>query len=151
MPRVFGYGAALAVLLSAANYTGGLKGDKDREADEFSRKEAMRMNRRRPIEETLAEVGEGRCERYTLPPTGPCASLRPHHLSECNTDSSQPSALPAMRSGDESASRNGTASTSRRTLPTPMLRMRRDEGSSHPGLCIHSHRANDAVDNGKPV
>lgn len=77
MPRVFGFGGGLAVLLSAANYTGGLKGNKDKEADEFSRKEAMRMNRRRPIEETLAEVGEGRCERYTPPSTTEaCASPR---------------------------------------------------------------------------
>lgn len=79
MPRVFGFGAGMAVLLSAANYTGGLKGNKDKEADEFARKEAMRMNRRRPVEETLAEVGEGRCERYTPPPpstTEACASPR---------------------------------------------------------------------------
>lgn len=86
MPRVFGFGAGMAVLLSAANYTGGLKGNKDKEADEFARKEAMRMNRRRPIEETLAEVGEGRCERYTpihhgslrFPATGPILTISSH-------------------------------------------------------------------------
>lgn len=30
------------------------------EEDEFERKMAMRANRRRPIEETIAEIGEGR-------------------------------------------------------------------------------------------
>jgi hypothetical protein len=33
---------------------------KDPEQDEFERKEYLRKNRRRPIEETIAEVGEGR-------------------------------------------------------------------------------------------
>ncbi|CCC05375.1 unnamed protein product [Sordaria macrospora k-hell] len=33
---------------------------RDPNVDEYERKEAMRLNRRRPIEETLAEVGEGR-------------------------------------------------------------------------------------------
>jgi len=64
MPRVFGYGAAFSVIMAVADYTGGsLMGNKDREADEFSRKEALRMNRRRPLEETIAEIGEGRSIR----------------------------------------------------------------------------------------
>ena len=83
MPRVFGFGAGMAVLLSAANYTGGLKGNKDKEADEFSRKEAMRMNRRRPIEETLAEVGEGRCERYTPSPVFDDRNMRHAANADC--------------------------------------------------------------------
>ncbi|KAK0649374.1 hypothetical protein B0T16DRAFT_326287 [Cercophora newfieldiana] len=64
MPRVFGLGLSFAVIMGVADFTGGsLKGNKDREADEFARKEVLRMNRRRPIEETIAEVGEGRSIR----------------------------------------------------------------------------------------
>jgi hypothetical protein len=59
---VLGYGALVGVVLSAYDYTGGsLRGfKKDRELDDFERKEALRKNRRRPIEETLSELGEGR-------------------------------------------------------------------------------------------
>lgn len=48
--------------MGAYDYTGGsLRGyKKDPEVDEFARKEALRKNRRRPIEETIGEVGEGR-------------------------------------------------------------------------------------------
>jgi len=62
MPRMLGYGAFTAVVLAAFNYTGGkLTGfDRDPEVDEYERKEQLRKNRRRPIEETLAELGEGR-------------------------------------------------------------------------------------------
>jgi len=44
------------------DYTGGaLTGYKrDPEVDEFERKQALRKNRRRPIEETISEIGEGR-------------------------------------------------------------------------------------------
>jgi hypothetical protein len=44
------------------DYTGGkLTGyDKDPSIDEVARKEALRKDRRRPIEETIAELGEGR-------------------------------------------------------------------------------------------
>lgn len=57
-----GYGAALAVVLGAFNYTGGrLSGyTKDTSVDEVSRKEYLRKNRRRPMEDTVAELGEGR-------------------------------------------------------------------------------------------
>lgn len=61
-PAVLGYGALAAVVLGAYDYTGGrLTGyRKDPAVDEFARKEYLRKNRRRPIEETIAEVGEGR-------------------------------------------------------------------------------------------
>jgi hypothetical protein len=64
LPRVFGYGALFSVALTAYYYTGGtLKGAfRSGELDEYERKEMMRKNRRRPIEETLAEIGEGRGE-----------------------------------------------------------------------------------------
>jgi hypothetical protein len=64
MPRILGYGALFSVVLAVYEYTGAsIKGSrKSQELDEFERKEAMRKNRRRPLSETLAEVGEGRCE-----------------------------------------------------------------------------------------
>lgn len=34
--------------------------DKDPAVDEFDRKEYLRKNRRRPIEQTISELGEGR-------------------------------------------------------------------------------------------
>jgi hypothetical protein len=48
--------------MSAYDYTGGsLSGyKKDKDLDEFERKEALRKNRRRPIQETISELGEGR-------------------------------------------------------------------------------------------
>ncbi|KAJ4293033.1 hypothetical protein N0V88_005697 [Collariella sp. IMI 366227] len=58
VPRILGYGVATAVLLATYEYTGGtLKGYLNRpEVDEYERKEMMRLNRRRPIEETLSEI-----------------------------------------------------------------------------------------------
>lgn len=59
---MFGYGVMTAVIMSAYNFTGGsLRGyKKDKEIDDFERKEALRLNRRRPIEQTVSELGEGR-------------------------------------------------------------------------------------------
>jgi len=62
LPAVLGYGAGLAVLLGTFDYTGGvLTGyDKDPSVDEYARKEYLRKNRRKPIQETIEELGEGR-------------------------------------------------------------------------------------------
>ncbi|KAL9094850.1 MAG: hypothetical protein Q9165_002799 [Trypethelium subeluteriae] len=62
LPAFLGYGAALAVIAGAYDYTGGSLGGyrKDPDVDEVARKEFLRKNRRRPIEETLADLGEGR-------------------------------------------------------------------------------------------
>ncbi|MCJ1394976.1 hypothetical protein MMC18_007857 [Xylographa bjoerkii] len=62
MPAVLGYGAGLAVLLGTFDYTGGvLTGyEKDPNVDEYDRKEQLRKNRRRPIQETINDLGEGR-------------------------------------------------------------------------------------------
>ncbi|KAI9860158.1 MAG: hypothetical protein M1813_006268 [Trichoglossum hirsutum] len=62
IPAVLGYGAGLAVLMGTFDYTGGkLEGySKDPDVDEFDRKEYLRKNRRRPIQETIEELGEGR-------------------------------------------------------------------------------------------
>lgn len=48
----------------AFDYTGGkFSGyEKDPNVDEYERKEALRKNRRRPIQETLDQLGEGRGE-----------------------------------------------------------------------------------------
>lgn len=63
-PAVLGYGSALAAVLGAFTYTGGkLTGyQRDPTVDEVSRKEYMRKNRRRPVEGTVQELGEGRGE-----------------------------------------------------------------------------------------
>lgn len=67
MPQVIGWGTFVAVAITVFDFTGGhlwgaKKWSKEEQVDEFDRKEWLRRNRRRPIEETLAEVGEGRCE-----------------------------------------------------------------------------------------
>ena len=61
-PAVMGYGSALAVIIGAFTYTGGrLQGfRRDPDVDEVSRKEHLRKNRRRPVEGTVHELGEGR-------------------------------------------------------------------------------------------
>ena len=61
MPAVLGFGAGLAVIQGGSAYTGGLEGyRRDPNVDEYERKERLRKERRRPIEETLRELGEGR-------------------------------------------------------------------------------------------
>lgn len=62
MPMTLGCGATLAVIQGVFDY-GGAKFsgyDKDPNVDEYERKEYLRKNRRRPIQETLEQVGEGR-------------------------------------------------------------------------------------------
>lgn len=48
--------------MSALDYTGGsiVGRGKDPNVDEIDRKEFLRKNWRRPVEETVAELGEGR-------------------------------------------------------------------------------------------
>jgi len=61
-PAVLGFGAMTAIVMGAYDYGGAaLTGyKKDPEVDEFERKQALRKNRRIPIEQTVAEIGEGR-------------------------------------------------------------------------------------------
>ncbi|KAL8735557.1 MAG: hypothetical protein Q9166_000725 [cf. Caloplaca sp. 2 TL-2023] len=61
-PAVLGFGALLAIIQGTFDYTGGkLTGfARDTEVDEYERTERVRRNKRRPIEETLQELGEGR-------------------------------------------------------------------------------------------
>ncbi|KAL9625048.1 MAG: hypothetical protein Q9160_000777 [Pyrenula sp. 1 TL-2023] len=62
MPAVLGRGAALATIVGVFEYTGGqvMPTGKDPEVDEFDRKEALKKRYRRPVEETINEIGEGR-------------------------------------------------------------------------------------------
>ena len=61
-PAVLGLGAGLAVVEAAFDYTGGsLWGWKqDIYRDEYEHKETLRTTRRRPLQETLDQLGEGR-------------------------------------------------------------------------------------------
>ena len=65
IPQIFGFGAGISVVMTAFDFTGGSlagKGPNERPdvIDEYERKEYMRKNRRRPLVETIADVGEGR-------------------------------------------------------------------------------------------
>ncbi|EPS45423.1 hypothetical protein H072_566 [Dactylellina haptotyla CBS 200.50] len=63
IPRVFGYGAGLAILVATFEGSGShFRGSRWKEGyiDEIVRKDEIRTTRRRPFEETIAEVGEGR-------------------------------------------------------------------------------------------
>ncbi|KAI3325717.1 hypothetical protein HD806DRAFT_454865 [Xylariaceae sp. AK1471] len=63
LPRILGVGAAFSVVMTVFDYTGGsLRGMRTEVPgmDEYERKEYLRKNRRRPIEETIADIGEGR-------------------------------------------------------------------------------------------
>lgn len=57
-----GYGTSLSIIMAAFHYTGGtfFGYQRDPNVDEYERKEALRANKRRPIAETLEELGEGR-------------------------------------------------------------------------------------------
>ena len=68
-PAVLGWGAGLAILQGAFDYTGGkFSGyEKDPNVDEYERKEALRNNRRRPVQETLEQLGEGRGQLLIRP------------------------------------------------------------------------------------
>lgn len=75
IPAVLGLGVGLAVLQGVFTYTGGAFSgyDKGPSVDEFDRKQQLRKNRRRPIQETLDELGEGRGTKppHILPSNGP--------------------------------------------------------------------------------
>src|ERR1700722_9964303 len=109
-PAVLGFGALTAVVMGAYDYTGGrLTGyQRDPKVDEFDRKEYMRKNRRRPIEETIAEIGEGR--GITAPERLPKGStlIMPQVFMHQVT-----------KNGEERGSRRSTASTCRPTHLRP--------------------------------
>lgn len=110
-PAVFGYGAALSVVLAAFTFTGGkLTGyERDPTVDEVSRKEYLRKNRRRPVDEIVNELGEGRGTHMMSRGVARESELG---LLTCT----QESLLPVTRSVGPSASRPTTASTCRSPL-----------------------------------
>jgi len=59
---MLGYGAVVGTAMAAFRYTKGFRGYAVSEADEdeVERKEEMRKMRRRPLEETIEQLGEGR-------------------------------------------------------------------------------------------
>ena len=61
-PAVLGLGTTLAIMEGGLGYLGGdVTGIfKRSEVDLYERKEQLRRDRRRPLEETLEEMGEGR-------------------------------------------------------------------------------------------
>lgn len=61
-PALLGYGAALATGMGAFEFTGGsLWGyQKNRDIDEFERRQQLRKQFRTPGEDTVSELGEGR-------------------------------------------------------------------------------------------
>ena len=72
MPAILGFGAGLAVVEGVFDYCGGgLEGyEKDPREDEYERKQRLRKERRRPIEETLSQLGEGRGMAVFFTPPG---------------------------------------------------------------------------------
>lgn len=62
IPAVIGWGSGLAITMAAFDYTGGsfFGYQADPYVDEYERKQELRANKRRPISETLEELGEGR-------------------------------------------------------------------------------------------
>jgi len=62
VPMVLGWGALTAVILGTYELTGGaIYGNREiKEIDEFEYKQKLRANKRRPIQETIDELGEGR-------------------------------------------------------------------------------------------
>ena len=106
-PAVMGYGAALSVVLAAFTYTGGkLTGyERDPAVDEVSRKEYLRKNRRRPVDEIVNELGEGRGMCWACD----AMQTRSFHFGSHLLIDMQEFTRPATRSVGHSASRPTTA------------------------------------------
>lgn len=62
MPSVLGNGLLLGVALAGAQYTGGaiFSHRPDPDEDKFAKKEEIRRRFRRPVNEMINEIGEGR-------------------------------------------------------------------------------------------
>jgi hypothetical protein len=102
-----GYGAALSVVLAAFTFTGGkLTGyERDPTVDEVSRKEFLRKNRRRPVDQIVNELGEGRGMHMIS-----TSVARKFDFGLLTYKQALP--LPVTRSAGHSASRPTTALTS---------------------------------------
>ncbi|KID96643.1 Mitochondrial import inner membrane translocase subunit Tim17 family protein, partial [Metarhizium majus ARSEF 297] len=60
MPVVVGLGSAVGAIQGALYFLGGRIDSFKKESDEFERKERIRRTTRLPVEQTVAEIGEGR-------------------------------------------------------------------------------------------
>ncbi|KAH7325052.1 Tim17/Tim22/Tim23 family protein [Stachybotrys elegans] len=60
MPVVLGMGALHSAILTTLHFTGNRIDSFKKEDDEFERKEIIRRTTRVPVEQTIAEIGEGR-------------------------------------------------------------------------------------------
>ncbi|KAF1362435.1 hypothetical protein EJ07DRAFT_106916 [Lizonia empirigonia] len=62
LPFMLGAGALFSVSMTAFRYTSGIRGSASGELDdeEIERREAMKKMRRRPLSETIEQLGEGR-------------------------------------------------------------------------------------------
>lgn len=63
MPVVVGLGSAVGAIQGALYFLGGRIDSFKKESDEFERKERIRRTTRLPVEQTVAEIGEGRGTR----------------------------------------------------------------------------------------
>ena len=64
---MLGGGASFATVMAAFAYTSGLTGYKSESAeDEVERKEAYKKTYRRPLQETIDELGEGRGKLWEM-------------------------------------------------------------------------------------
>lgn len=58
---MLGAGVCVSTVMAAYSYSSGLRGYKaDIDDDEVEQKEALKKLRRRPLQETIEELGEGR-------------------------------------------------------------------------------------------
>lgn len=65
---MLGFGAGVGVVMAAYSYSGGLRGEHaHEERDEVERKWEEMRKYRSPIEETIAEIGEGRGKIISYP------------------------------------------------------------------------------------
>lgn len=137
-----GYGAALSVVLAAFTFTGGkLTGyERDPEVDEVSRKEYLRKNRRRPIDEIVNELGEGRGMHMISRGFARESELG---LLICI----QVSLLPVTRSAGLSASRPTTALTCRSSL----RRRHVPHAQQYYSPCSYKHTATVSVASRLPL
>jgi hypothetical protein len=67
LPGIIGIGALMGISTSILTATGGrLRPWRDPERDILEEREALRKNYRRPVEETIAELGEGRGRMFLI-------------------------------------------------------------------------------------
>lgn len=125
MPVVVGLGALVSTIQGSLHFLGGRIDSFKKEEDEFERKEKLRRTTRVPIEQTVAEIGEGRGE--------PIPSRTGGIRDVLTLD--QASVPTATRSGGESGSRRRTGSRS-----TPSARLSRAANKATGDQPIHTSR-----------